>query len=161
MMKITLGDRGPAAWHERIACCDQAIHEETTIGRATARRSRRRFMVAGTSGSAGLVRVAAARSHSAARDPAAEDSSSVLHECSSAEPIPPIAGRSILAWLRLEDAEPMVQAIGGRRAAASWPTDTLIARAKPAMNRADSGSKATIEKSPSWNQPAARGNFAR
>ena len=46
-------------------------------------------------------------------------------------------------------------------AAASCATDTFSARAKPATNRAGSGSKATIEKSPSWNQSAACGNLPR
>ena len=47
-------------------------------------------------------------------------------------------------------------------AACSCEADTVIARAKPAMNRAEpDGANATMEKSPSWNQSAAKGNFSR
>ena len=47
-------------------------------------------------------------------------------------------------------------------AACSCAAEAVIARAKPAMNRAEpDGVKATIEKSPSWNQSAAKGNFSR
>ncbi len=47
-------------------------------------------------------------------------------------------------------------------AACSCEAETVIARAKPAMKRAEpEGAHATIEKSPSWNQSAAKGNFSR
>ena len=48
------------------------------------------------------------------------------------------------------------------KAAWSCAADTVIALAKPAINRAEpAGVNVTMEKSPSWNQSAAEGNFSK